>query len=75
MPEKRKRWDEKRATRAAADLGPWLLYLAGVAAMFLVASLLDDAVGEFWSYAIFLPIWGAAHGLIQIPSAHRGRNR
>jgi len=75
MPENRRRWVAEWATRAAADLGPWLLYLAGVAAMFLIAALLDDVLGEYWSYGVFLPIWGLGHGLIQILSMCGGKNR
>jgi hypothetical protein len=75
MPEKRKGWVGEWATRAAADLGPWLLYLAGVAAMLLVGSLSDDLLGDYWSYAIFLPIWGLGQGLIQIFCPRVGRTR
>ena len=75
MSGNRKCWGEGWPARAAADLGPWLLCLAGVAAMFLVASLLDHVLGEYWSFAIFLPIWVLGHGLIQTLSAKGGKDR
>jgi MFS family permease len=51
--------EERSAFRAAVDTGLWDIWLASVAAMFAIAPLLSGALGDFWSVAIFLPVWAA----------------
>lgn len=53
----------------------WGPLTINAAAMFTLAGLLEDYVGEFWSQAAFLPIWGTAFWLFQAVSARGGKNR
>jgi len=48
---------EQATYRAAADSGLWDLFLASVVAMFAIAPLLSVRMGDFWSSAVFLPVW------------------
>lgn len=52
---------ERDAFRATADDGLWDLMIASVVAMFAIAPLLSGSMGDFWSSAIFLPIWGVIY--------------
>ncbi len=48
---------ERRTFRAAADLGTWDLLIATGASMFAIAPLLSPKLGDFWSSAIFIPVF------------------
>ncbi len=52
---------ERRTFRTVTDDGLWDVLIAEVFAMFAVAPLLSEALGDFWSSAIFLPIWVATY--------------
>jgi hypothetical protein len=52
---------EKRAFRAAVDTGLWDVMIAGVVSMFAIAPLLSGRLGDFWSSAIFVPIWAVLY--------------
>ncbi|MDJ0924079.1 MAG: hypothetical protein QNJ77_05910 [Acidimicrobiia bacterium] len=56
---------ERQTFRAATDDGLWDVLIAGVFAMFAVAPLLSASMGDFWSSAVFVPIWAAAFLLIR----------
>lgn len=53
----------------------WVPLTVNGAAMFTLARLLEDYVGEFWSLAAFLPIWGTAFWLLHAVSARGGKSR
>jgi hypothetical protein len=57
---------ERRAFRAVVDTGLWDVLLASVLAMFAIAPLLSDTLGDFWSSAIFLPVWAGIYLAIRI---------
>jgi len=57
---------ERNTFRAAADSGLWDIFLASVFAMFAVAPLLSGRLGDFWSSAVFLPVWAAVYALIRV---------
>lgn len=48
---------ERRTFRKATDDGLWDILLASVVAMFAIAPLLSESLGDVWSSAIFLPVW------------------
>jgi hypothetical protein len=52
---------ERSTFRAAADTGLWDLFVASVVAMFAIAPLLSVRLGDFWSSAVFLPIWAVVY--------------
>lgn len=55
---------ELRSFRTAYDDGLWDVLVACFVAMFAVAPLLSSSLGDFWSAAIFVPVWLGAYGLI-----------
>lgn len=57
---------ERDAFRATADDGLWDLMIASVVAMFAIAPLLSGSLGDFWSSAIFLPVWGVVYLIIRL---------
>lgn len=57
---------ERRTFRAANDDGLWDVLIASVVAMFAIAPILSDRLGDFWSSAIFIPIWIATYLSIRI---------
>ena len=48
---------ERSAYRTAMDTGLWDIFLASVFAVFAVAPFLSTRLGDFWSTAVFLPVW------------------
>ncbi len=48
---------ERRTFRAAADIGIWDLLIATVVSMFAIGPLLSRRLGDFWSSAIFVPVF------------------
>lgn len=57
---------ERRAFRTAVDHGLWDVLLASVVAMWAIAPLLSGKMGDFWSSAIFLPVWGGVYLAIRL---------
>ncbi len=48
---------ERRTFRVAHDDGLWDVLIAAFVAMFAIAPLLSEPLGDFWSSAVFVPIW------------------
>jgi hypothetical protein len=57
---------ERASFRATADDGLWDLLLAAVVVLFAVAPLLSSSLGDFWSSAIFLPVWAAGYAAVVV---------
>ncbi len=57
---------ERRAFRTAVDHGLWDVFLASVVAMLAIAPLLSGTMGDFWSSAIFLPVYGGVYLAIRL---------
>jgi hypothetical protein len=55
---------ERRAFRTAYDDGLWDVLLACVVAMLAIGPLLSESLGDFWSAAVFLPVWAGAYLVI-----------
>lgn len=55
---------ELRSFRTAYDDGLWDVLIACFVGMFACAPLLSPSLGDFWSSAIFVPVWLGAYGLI-----------
>lgn len=48
---------ERATFRSATDDGLWDVLIAAVVSMFAVGPLLSETLGDFWSSAVFVPIW------------------
>lgn len=48
---------EQRTFRTARDDGLWDVLVAPFFAMFAIAPLIADRLGDFWSSALFVPVW------------------
>ena len=48
---------ERSTYRSVADSGLWDLFLASIVAMFAIAPMLSVYLGDFWSSAVFLPVF------------------
>jgi len=57
---------ERRAFRAAFDDGLWDVLIAAFVAMFAIAPLLSESLGDFWSSAVFVPVLLAAYLVIRL---------
>ena len=57
---------ERRVFRTAVDHGLWDVFIASVVAMLAIAPLLSGTMGDFWSSAVFLPIWGGVYLAIRL---------
>ncbi|MGD2123734.1 MAG: hypothetical protein PVJ76_18435 [Gemmatimonadota bacterium] len=51
---------ERATFLATADSGLWDIFLASILAMFAIAPHLSVHLGDFWSSAIFLPVYALA---------------
>jgi hypothetical protein len=60
---------ERRTFRAAVDTGLWDILIASVVAMFAIAPMLSGTLGDFWSSAIFLPVWGGVYLIVRFLGA------
>jgi hypothetical protein len=59
--------DLERATyRASMDSGLWDVLLAGVISMLAIAPLLSVHLGDFWSAAVFIPVYAVILVVIRI---------
>lgn len=66
---------ERSTFRAAADSGLWDVFLASFVALFAIAPLLSGRLGDFWSSAVFLPVWAAVYAVIRLVQARVVRPR
>lgn len=66
MPDDALNRMERSTFKAAADSGLWDIFLASVVAMFAIAPLLSRRLGDFWSSAIFLPVWAVVYLVIHL---------
>lgn len=48
---------ERRAFHIAVDDGLWDVLLAGVISMMAIGPSLSTRLGDFWSSAVFVPVW------------------
>jgi hypothetical protein len=55
---------ERKAFRLTFQDGLWDVLIGSFAAMFAIAPLLSVSLGDFWSSAIFLPVWGLAYLIV-----------
>lgn len=56
---------ERKVFRTVANDRLWGLLLGSFFLMFAIAPLLSVHIGDFWSSAVFLPVWGALYLVIQ----------
>jgi hypothetical protein len=57
---------EQRTFRTVTDDGLWDVVIAGLFAMFAIAPLLSETLGDYWSAAVFVPIWLVAYLVIRV---------
>jgi len=55
---------ERRAFRSTFADGLWDILIACFALQFAIAPLLSVSMGDFWSSAVFLPVWGVTYLII-----------
>lgn len=56
---------DRKIFRASFDDGLVDIFLSSVVMMFAIAPLLSRNLGDFWSSAIFIPIWGLLYILLR----------
>jgi hypothetical protein len=61
---------ERRTFRAARDDGLLDIMMAAIVSMFAVAPLLSEALGDFWSSAVFGPFWFVLYLVIRLVHKH-----
>ena len=66
---------ERSTYLSVADSGLWDLLLASVVAMFAIAPLLSVYLGDFWSSAVFIPVFAAVLVMIRVVQARVIRPR
>ena len=49
---------ERKAFRITFADGLWEVFLGGIILQFAIAPILSETMGDFWSSAVFLPVWG-----------------
>lgn len=57
---------ERKTFRAAKDTGLWDVMAAAVVAMFAIAPLLSESMGDLWSTVVFLPVWLVVYACIRV---------
>jgi hypothetical protein len=57
---------ERSTYRSVADSGLWDIFLASMVAMFAIAPSLSVYLGDFWSSAVFLPVFLAFIVVIRV---------
>ena len=55
---------ERNTFRATADSGLWDMYLASIISMLAIAPQLSSHLGDFWSSAVFLPVYALLYWVI-----------
>ena len=58
--------EERKAFRATVDTGLWDVFIATLVAMFAIAPLLSGTLGDFWSAAVFVPVWAVAYAAVRV---------
>jgi hypothetical protein len=66
---------ERSTYLSVADSGLWDLLLASIVAMFAIAPLLSVYLGDFWSSAVFIPVFAAVLVMIRVVQARVIRPR
>jgi hypothetical protein len=61
---------ERRAFQSTFADGLWDVFIGCFALEFAIAPLLSETLGDFWSSAIFLPIWGLVYLAIWLVRKH-----
>jgi hypothetical protein len=61
---------ERRRFRAATDDGLLDIMMAAVVSMFALAPLLSGPLGDFWSSAVFGPLWFVVYLFIRVVREH-----
>ncbi len=61
---------ERRAFQSSFADGLWDVFIGCFALEFAIAPLLSETLGDFWSSAIFLPIWGLVYLAIWLVRKH-----
>ncbi len=57
---------ERSVFRTVTDTGLWDVFIASVVAIFAIAPKLSVTMGDFWSSAVFLPVWAVVYAIIRI---------
>lgn len=57
---------ERKVFRTTANDGLWDVFLGSFFLMFAVAPYLSESLGDFWSSAVFLPLWGLVYLVIRL---------
>ena len=57
---------ERDTFRAAMDTGLWDIFLASLFAVFAIAPHLSVRLGDWWSTAVFVPVWVVVFVIIRI---------
>jgi len=57
---------ERATFRSVVDSGLWDIFLASIVAMLAIAPLLSVHLGDFWSSAVFLPVYAAVILMIRV---------
>jgi hypothetical protein len=57
---------EQRTFRTVVDDGLWDVVIAAFFAMFAFAPLLSERLGDFWSAAVFVPVWVATYSAVRV---------
>lgn len=60
---------ERQSFRAGVDTGLWDVMIAAMVSMFSIAPLLSSRLGDFWSSAVFLPVFALVFLLIRFLQA------
>lgn len=61
---------ERRVFRSTFADGLWDVFIACFALQFSIAPLLSVRMGDFWSSAVFLPVWGITYLIIWLVRKH-----
>jgi len=56
---------ERKVFHSAVNDGLWDIFLGAFFLMFAIAPFLSESMGDFWSSAIFLPVWLVVYLLIR----------
>ena len=64
---------ERQTFRAATDTGLWDIMIAAVLSMLAIGPYLSRSMGDFWSAAVFLPVFSVLYLVAPPQSAGPGR--
>jgi len=56
---------ERKVFHSTANDGLWDIFLGIFFLEFVIAPFLSESMGDFWSAAIFLPVWAVAYSVIR----------